>query len=153
MSTEDERRIIEEIKPIINGMGYELVEVKVGKSKKLDNITVIIYKKGGVSLNDCANVSRNIKLQLDVIDEFEHIRLQVASPGIDRVIKDRQEYQIFKGKGVKVLLMEKSDWTGGIIENFSGDKLILKSKDKMIDIGINQIKKAKLDYAEEVKNK
>ena len=153
MDTEDEKIIIEEIKPIINGMGYELVEVKVGKSKNLDDITVVIYKEGGVSLNNCADVSRNIKLQLELLEEFENISLKVASPGIDRVIRKKEEYRIFKGKGIKVLLMETSDWTGGIIENFHEDKLLLKSKDKMIDIDINRVKKAKLDYTEEVKNR
>jgi ribosome maturation factor RimP len=145
--------IEEEIKPIITGLGYSLVEVKLGKSKNLNDITIVIYKKGGVSLNNCVEVTKHIKPQLDSLDDFENIALKVTSPGIDRKIKEKYEYEIFKGKGVKILLQQDSDWIGGVITAASYEKLILKCQDKLIEIDTDHIKKAKLDYAEEVRNK
>ena len=153
MESSDTGLVRETIKPLISAMGYALVEVKLGRTRHLDDITVVIYKPGGVNLQDCADVSRQIKPRLELLDELDNITLKVTSPGVDRVIKDVAEYGIFKGRGVKLLLQDQSEWTGGIIEELSGHTLSLQCQTGMIDIDINYVRKAKLDYTEEVRNR
>jgi len=153
MESEETRIIKEEVKPIITGLGYSLLELKLEKSKKLTDIAIVIYKQGGVSLGHCSEVSRNIKPRIDLIESLGTVRLKVSSPGTDRVIKDKQEYEIFIGKGIKILLIDQSEWIGGIIDTVNNGTLSLRQQTKKIEIDINNIKKAKLDYVQEVKNK
>jgi ribosome maturation factor RimP len=149
----DTGRIIQEISPVIEGMGYQLVELKLGRSKKLDDITVVIYKAAGISLDDCTRVSRNILPRLELLDNLENLALKVTSPGITRVFKGINEYRIFIGKGVKVLLADTGEWIGGIIHSVTENILTIIKDDKEMNINFDNIKKAKLDYTEEVGNK
>lgn len=58
-----------------------------------------------------------IKPRLELMEELGDFTLVCTSPGIDREIKDRSEYAIFKGRGVRVLFNNESDWVGGIIKD------------------------------------
>jgi ribosome maturation factor RimP len=76
--------------------------------------------------------------------------LVCTSPGIDREIKDRIEWAIFKGRGVKVLLYNESDWLGGIIKDVDESFLYLQTSKDLRNIEFEKIRKAKLDYNQEV---
>ena len=92
-------KILNDLKPIISGMGFEIVELKIGRAKKETHITVIIYKPDGVGINDCTAVSKTIYPRLEFFEELENFILKVTSPGIDRVFKNPGEYKIFGKKG------------------------------------------------------
>ena len=141
--------IIEEVEPIIDGMGFKLVEVKLGLSHKLSHISIVIYSKDGVGVNDCSGVSKNILPRLELIEELDNISLEVSSPGLGRQIKTKEEYNIFIGKGIKLLLIDSLDWIFGIISEVRGNIIILSTKKGIIEIEMKNIKKAKLDYKQE----
>lgn len=130
-------------------MGFEVVEVKLGLSHKLSHISIVVYNKNGVGINDCSSISRNILPRLELIEELDNITLEVTSPGIDRQIKSKEEYDIFVGRGIKLLLIDSSEWTGGIISEVKNNKLFLLKEKEIIEIEMNSIKKAKLDYSQE----
>jgi len=71
------------IKPIVEGAGYKLVKVELGFQNRTQVFTVTIDKEGGVSVEDCAAVSRLID---PILDEKDLIKrkyfLVVSSPGI-----------------------------------------------------------------------
>ena len=72
------------IKPIVEESGYKLVEIKLRPQRRQMVLTITINKEGGVSVEDCARVSRLIE---PILDEKNLIRgkylLMVSSPGIE----------------------------------------------------------------------
>jgi ribosome maturation factor RimP len=127
------------------------VELEVKLSHKNTHVSLVVHKEDGVGINDLADLNRVLKPQLERLKELENFTLTVSSPGIDRRIKHIREYSIFKGKGIKVLLDDETDWLGGIIEDSDESSLRLKTSNGVRKIDLEEIRKAKLDYEEEVK--
>ena len=86
--------VTELVKPIVEGLGMELVEVLFAKTKEGDALTVFIDKKGGVSLNDCEAVHNAIDAPLDDLDptDGKPYTLNVSSPGLDRPFKTDRDF-------------------------------------------------------------
>jgi ribosome maturation factor RimP len=145
-----ESNIKREIGPIVQGSGFKIVELKVGRSHKSVRVTIVVYSKEGVGIDDLSSLSRMIRPRIELMSELRDFTLVCTSPGIDREIKDRSEYAIFKGKGVKVLLNDESDWLGGIIDDGDERYLHLRTSQGLKKIDFEMIRKAKLDYDQEV---
>lgn len=94
--------VTELVKPIVEGLGMELVEVVFAKTKEGDALTVFIDKEGGVSLNDCEAVHNAIDAPLDDLDptDGKPYTLNVSSPGLDRPFKTDRDFS--KHIGFKV---------------------------------------------------
>lgn len=86
--------VTELVKPIVEGLGMELVEVVFAKTKEGDALTVFIDKEGGVSLNDCEAVHNAIDAPLDDLDptDGKPYTLNVSSPGLDRPFKTDRDF-------------------------------------------------------------
>ena len=95
--------VTELVKPIVEGLGMELVEVLFAKTKEGDALTVFIDKEGGVSLNDCEAVHNAIDAPLDDLDptDGKPYTLNVSSPGLDRPFKTDRDFA--KHIGFKVV--------------------------------------------------
>ena len=103
-------RIEEIILPVLNDSGLELVDVELKGLRKDLVLTIFIDKKGGVNLDDCAEVSHEIGTLLDVEDIISgSYRLEVSSPGLDRPLKKVEDYNKFAGKLVKIKTRVKCD--------------------------------------------
>lgn len=102
-STQVAQRVQEVAVPILWTMGIELVEVVcVGQGPRM-TVRVCIDKSGGVSLGDCEQVHKALGHALDVADPIPHAyTLEVSSPGLDRPLKARSDYQRVMGKLVNV---------------------------------------------------
>jgi ribosome maturation factor RimP len=138
-----------DIGPIIENMGFKLVELKLSFSHRKVYMRIVIYKNAGVSIGDCTNVSKVIMPRLELMDEFNNLTLEVTSPGIDRVLKSSKEYEIFKGRGIKIKNQDSGDWIGGIIDSFKDNRLLLASNGQVHEFDIDKIVKAKLDHSQE----
>ena len=140
-----------EIKEIVTKMGFEIVEARVGRTSGMTKVIIIIYKNNGVSLHDCEKVSKIVLPRLEMIDMLDNLSVEVSSPGTDRVIKRKDEYRIFKERGVIIYYGNSDVPVKGLISDFLADKNIVrikKAKD-LTDINIDTIRKAKLyDYQE-----
>lgn len=86
--------VTELVKPIVEGLGMELVEVLFAKTKEGDALTVFIDKEGGVSLNDCEAVHNAIDAPLDDLDptDGKPYTLNISSPGLDRPFKTDRDF-------------------------------------------------------------
>ncbi len=95
-------KVAEVVKPIVEGLGIELVEVKFDHTKAGDALTLFIDKEGGVTLDDCEAVHNAVDLPLDELDptDGESYTLNVSSLGLDRPFKTDRDYD--KHIGVKV---------------------------------------------------
>lgn len=93
------------------GSGLELVEVELRGGGKARMLRITIDKPGGVTHEDCANLSREVGTILDVEDAVPggSYTLEVSSPGLDRKLIKVADYERFAGSVVKVLLREPVD--------------------------------------------
>jgi ribosome maturation factor RimP len=96
-------RIATIVEPVLTGLGYRLVRVRVSG---LSGCTVQIMAErpdGSMTIEDCETTSRALSPVLDVADPVDRAyRLEVSSPGIDRPLVRRLDFERYAGSQVKV---------------------------------------------------
>ena len=99
-------------------LGLEVVEVELKGGGKARTLRIYLDKPGGVTLDDCAAVSREVGTILDVEDVIPggQYTLEVSSPGLDRKLMKPADYERFAGSLVK--LTTRSEVNGS--RNFQG---------------------------------
>ena len=121
MSLDLVNRVGEIARPILDSMGLELVEVEYSGHGGRGRVRLFIDKAGGVTLEDCEQASRSVSVALDVEDPI-HVPyvLEVSSPGLDRPLKRRQDFDRARGQKIKVRTSQpiegRWDWTGRLQE-------------------------------------
>lgn len=94
--------------PIIEERGFELVDVEYVKEGANYYLRVYADKEGGITINDCADVSRALNPLLDAYDkEFKDpYILEVSSPGLLRPLKKDKDFARNLGKMVEIKLFK-----------------------------------------------
>ena len=96
-------RVHQLAEPILSHGGMELVEVEFLREGGRWVLRLYIDKPGGVSLDDCQDVSRQVEKLLDVEDFIEPAYvLEVSSPGLERPLKTRAHYEKFSGRAIEL---------------------------------------------------
>ncbi|MBD3677430.1 MAG: ribosome maturation factor RimP [Rhodobacteraceae bacterium] len=125
-----DRRLAEIITPVIEGMGFELVRVRLmgGKSK-----TVQIMAErpdGGIEVDDCAKISTAVSAVLDVEDPIEEAyMLEVSSPGIDRPLTRLKDFDTWEGYEAKIETLDLIDGRRrfrGMLAGTEGDEVLIE---------------------------
>jgi ribosome maturation factor RimP len=145
-----EKDVRDAVGPLLAGMGLFLVELSVGRLKGATRVNVVIHRKEGVGIDDCADVSRLLLPRLQTMEGLLDVSLEVSSPGIERTIRSQAEYEIFLGRGVRILSGTDTEWIGGIIDHVEGGALWLKKGKEKRGFALGEIRKARLDYSVEV---
>ena len=99
--------------PIAKALGVDLVEVKCHGRGTGTIVRVTIDKQDGVGIDDCEKMHQSLSRALDVMDPMPHAyRLEVSSPGLDRPLKSRKDFQRAVGKLVRITLLKpmKGQW-------------------------------------------
>ena len=129
MAKKTVKELVEEMaSPIVENLGYELVEVKYAKGYSGMELTLFIYSPNGISLDDCEKVSRAIDEPLDELNPTrdEPYTLNVSSLGLDRPIKNEKDAKRNSNKKIDVKLFAPKDgkklWTG-VLTSFSTDSI------------------------------
>ncbi len=92
---------------ILDSMGLELVEIEYRRAGREALLRLYIDREGGVTLDDCADFSRELSTLLDIEDFIPcEYTLEVSSPGLDRPLKTEADYVKFAGRLVKVKTYE-----------------------------------------------
>ncbi len=86
--------------------GYEIVEVEITK-KQPTRVIVTVFRKKGVNIDDCAEISRAINDSIDDDLIQGQYTLEVQSPGLDRPIRTKDDYRRNLGNKVEVHLYKK----------------------------------------------
>lgn len=88
----------------LEGTGTELVAVEAAGSRQRPVVrVVVIARDGSVSVEDCAAVSRRIEKAIEGTGlRLQRYVLEVSSPGLDRELKNRREFEIFAGRDVRI---------------------------------------------------
>lgn len=145
-----ERAVREVAEPLISGLGYSVVDLSIGRLSGSTRVNVVIYRKEGVGVDECAEVSGMLFPRLETIDGLADPSLEVSSPGIDRTVKRSSEYAIFRGRGVRILAGDAAEWKSGIIDRVEEGTLWLRKAGETNGFAISAIRKAQLDYSVEV---
>ena len=119
-----DQRIAEIIEPVLTGMGYVLVRVRLSNQNGM-TLQVMAERPDTRQLNidDCADLSRRISDRLDELEAAgrdpipEAYRLEVSSPGIDRPLTRLKDFEDWKGHEARITLAEKIDGR----KQFKGD--------------------------------
>ena len=100
-------RLIALIEPLLGRLGYELVQLDFSPGRAHALLRLFIDREAGVTLDDCAQVSREVSALLDVDDPIPSAyTLEVSSPGFDRVLRTQAHFGRFVGSRVFVELKE-----------------------------------------------
>lgn len=98
-----EGRIRQLAEPLSRDAGVELVDVDVRGTGPRQLVRVIVDRKGGVSIDDCQQLSRQLSEVLDAEDPIEHrYSLEVTSPGTDHPLTDQTAFDRVQGRSVLV---------------------------------------------------
>lgn len=99
--------IVEELaQPIVDLLSFELVGVEFLKEGANWYLRVYIDKPGGITIDDCQDVSEQLSVKLDEIDPIrQSYILEVSSPG-ERPLKKERDFERFKGETVEVKLYQ-----------------------------------------------
>jgi ribosome maturation factor RimP len=138
------------IEPLLAGMGFSLVELSIGRRKGATRVNVVIYRKEGVGVDDCAEVSSLLFPRLETVEGLYDLALEVSSPGIERAIRSPAEYAIFAGRGVRVLAGDETEWRCGIIDRVEDGTLWLRKGREKRGFTLSGVRKARLDHSVEV---
>jgi ribosome maturation factor RimP len=103
-----EAQLRERVLALLGQSDFELVDVELGGTPRGLIIRVLVDKPGGVSVEDCARISRAVGHDLDVTEAIQgRYTLEVSSPGIDRPLKRREDFERFAGEEAEVVTVEK----------------------------------------------
>lgn len=136
------------LEPGVRALGFELVDVELSGRGRHAVLRVYIDGPEGVTVDDCADVSRQLSGILDVEDPIpERYVLEVSSPGLDRPLAKREDFQRFVGEQVKVRTRQPLDGQRnfkGCLVGVEGEHVVLKVGDKTVSLGFDSIEKARL---------
>lgn len=129
----------------VTQLGYELVDLEVSNRGKL--LRLFIDKPEGITIDDCVLVSNQLGNVLAVENDIDYDRLEVSSPGLDRVLKKEQDFVKFVDSKASIKLrmpMEGRKNFVGLLKGFVDGNVSIEVEGMMFAIPFNNIEKARL---------
>lgn len=138
------------ISPVINALDIELDDIELRKMRGKALLRVFIDREGGVTIDDCERVSREVEAILDVEDPIPcSYVLEVSSPGLDRPLRGPGDFKRFAGRNIRVVTLEPVDnqtfFTGKIAAAGDSEIVLLLPQDRQVTIAYKNISKARLE--------
>ena len=135
--------------PVFEELGLELVEVQYRREQSGWVLRLLIDKQDGITLDDCAAVSREISQLLDIEDFVDQAySLEVSSPGLNRSLKSMAEFERFVGRKAKIKTLEPIGGENvfiGKINKTEDESIVLDVGTKEVTILFSQVAKARLE--------
>ncbi len=136
------------LEPGVHALGFELVDAELTGSGSQTLLRVYIDSPGGINVEDCALVSRQLSALLDVEDPIPgQYTLEVSSPGLDRPLVQRKDFERFTGAAIKVKLLQpvlgRRNFTGRLL-GVEGDYIVLEMDKESYELAFENIEKARL---------
>jgi len=133
------------VEPVVIGMGYELVDLQGSNGGRL--LRLFIDKPGGIGLEDCAAVSRQLSRVFEV-EGVDYDRLEVSSPGLDRPLRKASDFERFAGQKAEVR-MRRKDESGqrrfvGVLKGLADGRVNLELDGRVVALALEDMERAKL---------
>ena len=135
--------------PLVEGLGYKLVDLKIVPAKNVTKISAIITGADpvqNIGVNDCAKVHRALLTRLEALLGTEETSMELTSPGIEHNIKNAAEFSVFTGREIRVWDKTVNDWVSGVIKASDDKSVTLVQNDQGHKIDFENIAKAKFTY-------
>ena len=120
------------ILPVLEALGIELYDIDYEKEGGEYYLRVYIEKEGGVTINDCVDVSRAFN---EILDREDYIKdaytFEVSSPGLDRPLKKEKDYLRSIGKRVEIKTFQKIDGQKeftGILKSYADGTAVIETE-------------------------
>lgn len=144
------RRTEDLVRDLIESEGYDLVHVEFFGSGHSAVLRLYVDRAGGITVSECAEISRRVSLLLDVEDYIPgSYTLEVSSPGIERPLFRKVDYERHIGEEVKLVTTQKVEgrrnFNGYVLKVFE-KSFSLDCDGKVYDIEFSNLKKANLVY-------
>jgi ribosome maturation factor RimP len=149
---ERERQIVEEVRGIAESLcraeALELVFIEFHREPQGRVLRVYIDKQGGVTLDDCALVSRQLGDILDAaLEDIGPYRLEISSPGANRPLGRPEDYERFRGEKVRIKTRRPLDGRKnykGILGGIDKEHVVVQCGNEEFRIPIEEISIARL---------
>jgi len=128
----------------VAGMGYELAGVERPARGRL--LRVYIDKPGGVNVDDCAAVSRQLNRVLTV-ENVGYDRLEVSSPGLDRLLRKERDFARFAGQKARVRMRVPLDGQRnftGVVRDAGAGRVQLEVDGRVVSLELGDMETARL---------
>lgn len=129
-----EQKTEELLTPIVEGNGFELVDVEYVKEGGNWYLRAYIDKPGGIAVDDCELVSRAFS---DILDEKDYIEdsyiFEVSSPGLGRPLKKEKDFKRSLGEEVEIRTyraVDKQKEFVGILTDYDKDTVTIEMEDE-----------------------
>ena len=148
MSTKDlTARLTELLEPAAVEHGFELVAVELTGGNRTPVIRVLLDRAEGVTLDAVASANEWVSELLDAGDPFDKpYTLEVSSPGVDRPLTKRADFNRFAGEIVNIKAQnaeKRKSWTGVLVGMEDGD-VVLDVEDERVHVAYENSLKARL---------
>ncbi len=134
--------------PLLADMGMELVEIQFRREGHGWVLRLFIDKEEGLTIDDCAAVSREISAYLEVEDLINHAyHLEVSSPGLERPLRKREDFSRFAERLARIKLREPINGQRvliGTLLGLEGETVLVEMDKETVRIDLENIAKARL---------
>ncbi len=143
-------RIADIIKPFADELGLDIWDVRFVKEGSQWYLRVFIDKDGGVSVDDCVNLTRAVTKPLDEADPIKQsYMLEVSSPGIERELVKDEHFEKFVGSSIILRTIRPidnvRDFTGKMTDYQNGEITLVLQDGKEIKVNKKDSSFIKLD--------
>ena len=133
------------VESTLAGMGFELVEARASGGGRL--LAIFIDRPGGVTVEHCAQVSRQLA-RVFAVEGINYERLEISSPGLDRPLRKAADFVRFAGSRVDVR-MRTPDASGrrrytGLLRGAEGGIALLQVEGRDVALQVEDIERARL---------
>jgi ribosome maturation factor RimP len=149
-----DRRLAGIVAPTIEGLGYELVRLRLMGGKRATLQIMAERPEGGIEVDDCAKISRAVSAVLDVEDPIsgEYV-LEVSSPGIDRPLTRLKDFERYAGYEAKLETDELIDGRRrfkGVLAGVEDGEVLIEIPEGTIGLQFDWLSDAKLVLTDEL---
>jgi ribosome maturation factor RimP len=145
-----QHRLEEIVLPVLQNHGVDFIETQIKGGRNSQIVRIIVDADGGISLDRCAAISRDLAAHLDVADVFPgRYRLEVSSPGTDRPLKTLRDFERNIGRQVKVQYRqgEAIDTLEGTVKGVTDHEVEVANAQVSHFIPLQAIEAAKIQLA------
>lgn len=150
MYSKTEQTVLSLSEPIAGKMGCFIYDVEYKKEGQERYLRVFADKDGGITLDECEAISRELSNALDESDPIsENYFLEVSSPGIERKLTKPKHFEMYIGSLVDVGLYKAIDGAKtlcGVLLNFENDEITLGAGDEEIKIKLSDTSSVRLHF-------
>jgi ribosome maturation factor RimP len=143
-----DRRLAAIVEPTIQGLGFELVRLRLMGGKRAVLQIMAERPEGGIEVDDCARISRAVSAVLDVEDPIasEYV-LEVSSPGIDRPLTRLKDFETWEGYEARLETAEAIDGRKrfkGVLQGVEDGEVLVGIDEGTIGLKFEMLDDAKL---------